>query len=338
MKNEFKYSLLISTSLIIIILVISLSGCSGQNQTGSNVPATYSKKETANVAYAGSLQLVNDSYIGPAFTQATDIQYIGRGGGSFGIANLISSGEIQPNVFESVGNAPISGLEPEFTDWSVGFAATPLVLAYFPQSPFASQLQAVADGQKPLQDLFTIMSEPGFHLGRTNPETDPQGQAFIIMLELAARKYNLPPDTVDKIIGSEDNPQQIYAETALISRLEAGQLDASSAYLPEAVQRKLHYITLPDEINQGNPGLGSTYAAESITLKNGKTIKGTPMVVYITTISDTSDIQAGISFVKYLLSPAGLNIYKKEGYLVLPEPVIESENNAIPPDIKSELR
>ena len=220
----------------------------------------------------------------------------------------------------------------------MGFAATPLVLAYSPQSPFASRLKAVADGQKPLKDLFTLMAQPGFHLGRTNPETDPQGQAFIIMLKLAARKYNLPAGTVDKIIGADDNPRQIFAETALVSRLEAGQLDASSAFLPQAVQRKLAYITLPDDINQGNPDLAAEYATQSVTLQDGKTVKGTPLVLYITTIGNTPDPQAGVSFVKYLLSPAGLKIYHDMGYVLLPKAVITGDSNAIPQEIKSELQ
>ncbi|HUW64739.1 MAG TPA: extracellular solute-binding protein [Spirochaetia bacterium] len=324
-------SKLSSVLIAAVVLGLLVTGCGPAAQQSST-------KQTANVAYAGSLQLVNDNYVSPAFTKVTGLAYTGRGGGSFGVANLISSGEIQPNVFESVGNAPIAGLEPKFTSWSVGFAATPLVLAYSPQSPFASRLKAIADGQKPMTDLFSLMAQPGFHLGRTNPETDPQGQAFIIMLKLAAQKYNLPAGTVDKIIGSVDNPNQIFAETALISRLEAGQLDASSAFLPQAVQRKLAYITLPDEINQGNPALAASYATQSVTLKNGKSVKGTPLVLYITTLGGTPDPQAGVSFVKYLLSPAGLKLYHDQGYVLLPKAVINGDNNAIPPDIKSELQ
>lgn len=318
--------------------ILAVAAVLGAVLTGCGPAAQQSTQQTASVAYAGSVQLVNDQYVSPAFTKATGIAYTGRGGGSFGIANLISSGEITPNVFESVGNAPIVGLEPKFTTWSVGFASTPLVVAYSPQSPFAPQLNAIADGQKPLEDLFTLMTQPGFHLGRTNPETDPQGQAFIIMLKLAAKKYNLPAGTVDKIIGSVDNPKQIFAETALDSRLEAGQLDACSAFLPQAVQLKMAYITLPDDINQGNPDLSATYASESVVLKSGKTVKGTPLVLYVTTINGTPDQTAGVAFVKYLLSPPGLAIYQDKGYVLLNKSVRTGDVNAIPTDISSELK
>ncbi len=306
--------------------------------SGSAIAGT---EQIANVAYAGALTIVNDRYLGPAFQKATGFGYQSHAGGAFGVANLIKAREIQPNVFESVGQAPITGLEPKFTTWSVGFATNPLVVAYSPQSPFAPQLEAIADGQRPLSDLFFLMTRKGFHLGRTDPRTDPQGQAFIIMLKLAAKKYNLPAGTVDKIIGPVNNPKQIFAETALDSRLEAGQLDACSAFLPQAVQRNLKYIKLPDEINLGNPAMNSSYAAQSVTvhMKNGETttIKGANLVLYVTTIGDTPNQKAGVAFVKYLLSPAGKAIYLQSGYKWLRKPVVAGDRNAIPKEIKAEL-
>jgi len=79
--------------------------------------------QIAFVAYAGSLTMVNDQYLGPAFKKATGFGYQSHAGGSFGLANLIKAREIEPSVFESVGNAPIVLLEPAFTTWSAGFAA-----------------------------------------------------------------------------------------------------------------------------------------------------------------------------------------------------------------------
>jgi len=88
----------------------------------------------------------------------------------------------------------------------------------------------------------------------------------------------------------------------------------------------------------GNPALASTYASQSVTLKNGQIIKGTPLVLYVTTIGGTPDQGAGVSFVKYLISPAGLRTYQKMGYVLLSKPVLKGDVNAIPTAIKSELR
>ena len=71
--------------------------------------------------------------------------------------------------------------------------------------------------------------------------------------------YHLPSDTVAKILGTTDfgtaNSSQIYAESALDSTLESGQLDAASAYINQAVQLHLAYIPLPPQINLGDAGL-----------------------------------------------------------------------------------
>ncbi|MDA8441782.1 MAG: extracellular solute-binding protein [Peptococcaceae bacterium] len=304
---------------------VLLAGCgtTPTATTSANASATSAATPpavtgTANVAYAGSLQLVNDQYLSPAFKQATGLAFQGRGGGSFGVAHLIATKEIQPNVFESIGSAPIKELSPQFTDWAVGFASSPLVIAYSPKSPYASQLNAIAKGQTPLKELFTLMQKPDFHLGRTNPNTDPQGQVFVMMLHLAQQQLNLPSGTADAILGGQNNPKQIFAEESILSQLQAGQLDASSAYLPEAIQRKLDYIVLPDSMNFGNPADSATYATQHLTLKGGKTATGSTAEIYLTTIKGSKDQQAGEKFVSYLLSPAGQAIYKAQGYQLTP--------------------
>src|SRR5262249_46387517 len=147
----------------------------------------------------------------------------------------IASGEISPNVFQSVGKDPIVKLEPKFTKWYVQYASTQIVVAYNPKSRYASQFKAIASGKEPLKNLFTLMETPGCKLGRTDPNIDPQGRAFIFMLQLAQMKYHMPADTVSKILGgaalaSAKSPQ-IYDEVSLDSTLQSGQLDAASAYI-----------------------------------------------------------------------------------------------------------
>jgi len=87
------------------------------------------------------LQFVNDTLLGPAFTKATGISYQGRGGGTFSIAHLIASGEIAPNVFESIGTAPFQQMGLKKATYAIGFTSSPLVIAYSPSSPYASELK-----------------------------------------------------------------------------------------------------------------------------------------------------------------------------------------------------
>lgn len=322
---------------------LAAAGCgsSGSSSSGSNSPASGSSgpavSGTASVAYAGSLQDLDEKSIGPGFTKATGYQYSGRGGGSVAVAQEIAAGEITPNVFESIGAKPIKMLEPRFTSWYIQFAASPIVLAYNPQSKYASELKAYADGSKPISGLFTLLETPGFRLGRTDPNIDPQGAAFIEMLELAQKQYHLPAGTVEKILGgppSSASSPEIFDETALEPRLQAGQLDAASAFLSQAVQLHLSYIPLPDTIDFGNPAMAAHYATASLKLANGTVSTGGPLVVDVTTIGKPT--KAAEAFIAYLLSKTGLALHKAAGYTLL-TPTIVGKASAVPAAVRSEL-
>lgn len=294
-----------------------LAAC-GQDASGHR-PARPSG--VADVAYAGSLEYLNEQVIGLSFARATGYGYTGRGGGSFGLAKEILAGEITPNVFESIGTAPIAELEPRLTTWSVTVAASPIVLAYNPHTSFAPELAAIASGRRPLADLFSILSQPGFLLGRTNPNTDPQGQAFYEMVELAASRYHLPADTPERILGALDNPQQVFAETALEARLESGQLDAASAFLSQAIQLHLPYVALPTAIDFGAPSMNPTYRTASLTLADGSVVHGHALTVALTTLGH-HDVAAADAFAAYLIDGAGREQMAKGGYTLL-RPTIE---------------
>jgi molybdate/tungstate transport system substrate-binding protein len=341
----------------IACLGLTAAACSSSSSSSSSAPASTAASSpaasspaaspssstqvsgTANVAYASSLQYLNENVVKPAFTAATGAQFSGTGNASGTLEQFISSGEIKPNVFESVGGDNITPLEPKFTSWYVQYAATSMVIAYNPKSKYASEFKAYADGSKPLSTLFsTLLQTPGLKLGRTDPNTDPQGRDFIYMLELAQKYYNLPADTVSKILGTTDfgtsNSSQIYAESSLDSTLESGQLDASSAFVTQAVELHLDYIPLPPQINLGDASLASTYKTASVKLTNGMTKSGSPQDIDITAIGTPTP--AGEAFIAYTLSPAGLAQYKAGGFTLL-TPTVVGDKTAVPAAVASEL-
>jgi molybdate/tungstate transport system substrate-binding protein len=313
------------------------SGSGGSTSGASGSPSTSPAAGKADVAYAASLETLNEKIVGPAFAKASGLGYTGRAGPSDGLESEIASGEITPNVFEAVGGDNITPLFPKFTKYYIQYATTSIVVAYNPKSKYASQFEAIAKGTKPVRDLFALMEKPGFKLGRTDPNLDPQGRAFIYMLELAQAKYNLPKDTVSKIIGTSDlgsaNASSIFDEAALEPRLEAGQLDASSAYLAQAIQLHLHYITLPAAINLGSAALATTYAKAGVTITGKVTKHGSPLTIDITTIGNSA---AGTAFEKFVLSPAGLALHKQGGYTLL-KPTVGGTASAVPAAVQSEL-
>jgi molybdate/tungstate transport system substrate-binding protein len=316
----------------------SPSGSSGSSSSPSAAAAT----GTASVAYASSLTFLNEKVAGPAFATATGNKYTGQGASSGELEANIASKEISPNVFEAVGGDNIMPLEPAFTKWFIPYAGTQMVVAYNPKSKYASDFKAYADGTKSLKSLFTLMETPGFKLGRTDPNIDPQGRDFIYMLELAQMHYGLPKDTVAKILGTTDtgtaNSNQIYAESSLDSTLQSGQLDASSAFITQAIELHLPYIKLPAAISLSDAALANQYAKATVTIKPPgmpKTTKsGSPQVIDITIIGKPTP--AGIAFVKYTLSPAGLAQYKTGGFTLI-TPTVTGDSSDVPAAVKSEL-
>ena len=330
-------------ALLVTCIVLAAAGCGSSSTSSSPSSSSGSPKPTgtANVAYASSIEYLNEKIVGPAFTRDTGYTYSGRAGASGELESNIAAGEISPNVFQSVGGDNITPLMPKFTKWYVQYASTQIVVAYNPSSKYASDFKAYADGSKPLSGLYTLMQTPGFKLGRTDPNTDPQGRSFIYMLELAQAYYHLPSDTVSKILGTTDfgtaNSSQIYSEAALPATLQSGQLDASSAYLSQAIQLHLPYIALPAAINLGSAALAPAYHKASVTItSNGAptTKHGSPLVLDITTIG--SPTSAGTAFVAYTLSTKGRTQYKVGGYTLI-TPTIFGDASAVPATVKSEI-
>ena len=338
----------VAALIVVTCIGLAAAGCSSSpssstSSTPLSPPASGSAKHsgTVNVAYASSIQYLNEKIVGPAFTKDEGYTYSGRGGASGELESNIAAGEISPNVFESVGGDNITPLEPQFTTWYIQYASTQIVVAYNPNSKYASDFKAYASGSKPLSGLFTLMQTPGFKLGRTDPNIDPQGRAFIYMLELAQTHYKLPADTVSKILGTSDfgtaNSSQIFAESSLDATLQSGQLDASSAYLNQAIQLHLPYITLPAVINLGTPADKDLYkkASVTITTKGKKSTKhGSPLAIDITTIG--SPTAAGTAFVAYTLSPTGRAQYTQGGYTLI-TPKVFGDASAVPAAVTSEI-
>jgi molybdate/tungstate transport system substrate-binding protein len=320
------------------MMVLVAVGC-GTSSAVSSSPAASPTNGTptlANVASAGSLQLLMDKYMGPPFIAQTGDEYQNQSAGSIGLAQEIAAGELTPNVFVPIGAAPMALVEPAFTTWAVQFAASPLVVAYYPQGPYASELKKISDGKLPITDLFTLMATPGFKLGRTDPATDSQGQGFVEMVGLAEKYLGVSAATASAVLGESNDSSQIFSETALEPTLQAGELDAASAYLPQAVQLGLPYVALPNQINFGDPGDASIYESASMTLSTGKVVTGSLLDLEASVLSTASNpaTPAATAFVEFLLSPGARAILKKEGYTLL-TPTLLGQASAAPQGIRS---
>ncbi|GGA14932.1 extracellular solute-binding protein [Dyella caseinilytica] len=276
------------------------------------IAATAADTPVLRVAYAGSMGVVMDNAAGPAFAKTHNATYQGTGQGSYALAHLLAAHQMQADVFVTITPGPMQVLKQAgMVTQAVPVASTQMVISYSPHSRFAADFAAAAQGKK---NWYDVLSEPGLHLGRTDPAIDPQGANALLTLQLAADYYHRP-DMLQKIAGDPQNTAQIFTEPSLMSRLEAGQIDAAISYLSAAQSHHLPTINLPDEINLGNPAMQAPwYDRASITLSNGKTLKVQPLVFYAAVLSNAQQPQLARDFVTFLQSPEGQTMFRDHGY------------------------
>lgn len=263
------------------------------------------------VAYAGSMGSMMDAGVKPAVAKALGAEMRGRAQGSTGLANLIVAGSIRPDVFISVTPGPMRiVLKAGKAGNALPIARTEMVIAYSPQSRFASELGKA--GQAGAKAWWQILEAPGVRFGRTDPNTDPQGLNIIFTMQLAADYYH-QADLADKILGAQINPQQIFQEPEVMARLQAGQLDASSAYKTQPGALSLPFLSMPKEINLGDASMEDSYKKVTVTL-NGKTLHPAPLVFYAAVLKDAPTPELANRFVTWLQSPEAREILARYHY------------------------
>ena len=289
-----------------------------------------------SVMYAGSLVKIMEQVIAPSFHNQTGYNFIGEGKGSVQISNMLLDGFRTPDVFISADTLPIEKImnhDPSLAQWLVKFASAELVIAYNPNSPFATDLDKAAKGEIP---WYKVLEENGFKFRRTDPELDPKGYYTVLAAKLANIFYN--DSTIkNKIFGADRNPEQIYPEEVLRSILDTGQIDAMAAYKHEAVSRGLPYITLPPQINLGDANYSKFYNQASYTIHSNQTITGNPIFFSYTIPVTVKNTDGAIALAKYLISPQGKIILSQVGLNPI-KAVAQGDLNSLPPAINAMIR
>jgi len=288
---------------VMLLLSMTASACAGD-------------KPLLRVVYAGSMGAVMDGALGPEFAAEHGLTYQGRGQGAYALAHLLVAKQLQADVFIAVTPGPVKVLQDAgLLGAAQPVASTQMVIAYSARSPHLAAFKAAAAGAVP---WYAVLETAGVKFGRTDPSTDPQGRNIVLAMQVAQRYYR-QPDLLEKVLGPIENTQQIFTEPSLLSRLEAGQLDASSGYLSAVISHHLPYIKLPDEVNLSDPAMASQwYSKAGFALKtaDGKTeqAKVQPLVFYAGVLANAANPRAAQAFVDFLASPAGQKIFARYGY------------------------
>jgi molybdate/tungstate transport system substrate-binding protein len=280
-----------------VALAIALGGALPA-QAAIRAPARDAASGTVSTLFAGSLLSYMEHNFGPSFSKATGYGYRGFGGGSTEVANQIKGGVREGDVFVSAASAADNLLEGsangDWVSWYTTFASSPLMLAYDPSSSFGKQ---IAQG-KP---WYEVIAEPGILVGRTDPKLDPKGILTVEAVEGAARRLRRPALT--QALGSFP----VYPETALVARLQAGQLDAGFFYAVEA--SSAHLTTVP---------LTPVYKYANYT---------------VTILNRAPNPSGAAALVRYLLNAQRKYTLKKNGLVAL-KPQFAGHRSAVPVSLR----
>jgi molybdate/tungstate transport system substrate-binding protein len=112
-------------------------------------------------------------------------------------------------------------------------------------------------------------------------------------------------------------------EVDLVALLESDAIDYMFQYKSVAIQHNLKYVELPKEINLSDPSKNDHYKSVSLDVAGSKPgskmkVTGEYINYSLTVLNNAPQKDASVDFLEFLLSPEGMNIFKKNGQ----EPII----------------
>lgn len=255
------------------------------------------------ILYAGSLVNLMQTEVDAAFHKATGYSVTGISGGSTALAQEIKGGVHQADVFISASPTTNKTLEGasngNWVRWYLTFATSQLMLGYNPKSSFVSTLKT--------EPWWKVVTEPGFRIGRTNPVTDPKGRLAVSALKQTASKENDPA-----LAAIATKATTIFAETAMVGDLQAGQLDAGFFYDVEAKAGKIPTVPL-------------TGVSEHATYT-------------ITVVAKAPHAAAADAFVAWVAGGKAKSLLKKEGLVEVQPPKLTGDKKAVPEAVRKEVK
>jgi molybdate/tungstate transport system substrate-binding protein len=200
-------------------------------------------------------------------------------------------------------------LVPVYADFNIRFASNELCIIYSEKSKFKVKINA--------KNWYDILMKKEVAFGRADPNADPCGYRSVMCLQLSETYYKKPG--LAKQMQEKDQNYIRPKEVDLIALLESNNIDYVFNYRSVAVQHKLNFLALPDEINLKNPKFNEDYKKAVVDIKGkepGKTdqVKGEAMIYGITMLKNAPNKDAAVAFLEFMLSKdKGMKIMEKDG-------------------------
>ena len=267
---------------------------------------------------SGDLIIFNAGSLSVPIKQLTDtfqrmyprVNILAEAGGSVACARKITDLHRECDIMASSDYTIIDKmLIPNYASWNIKFVSNEMSIVFSDKSRYASEINN--------DNWYEILMREDVSFGRSDPNADPCGYRTVLMLKLAEKYYG-KPGLSDAFL-KKDVRFMRPKEVDLLSLLETNTIDYIFIYRSVAVQHKLKFLNLAEEINLRNPGMPDLYNSVSIEIngdKPGKKIvqRGEPAVYGITILRDAPNKKAAMAFINFLLSKQqGMKIMEKCG-------------------------
>jgi molybdate/tungstate transport system substrate-binding protein len=253
------------------------------------------------------------SQFGASGDMVKDVTQVGQPDDVLGVADY----SLIPKLMSDPGKPHAS--------WYLGFVSNQITLAYTSHSKGASQLTPA--------NWYKVVSQPGVHIGRSNPAADPSGYQFLQMLQLAQGYYHDSGLSAAVLKNSPDS-SVAETETSLIAALQSGQIDYLAIYKSNALEQHLKYIALPSQINLSDKSMAADYAKVTVHAGSLGEKKAKPIIYGLTIPSNAPDPALAEKFIAFVLSSQGQSIMQANGFVVI-TPALASTQAKVPADLRS---
>jgi len=212
------------------------------------------------------------------------------------------------------------------TEWFIEFLGGSMVLAYTESSLFSSEINA--------DNWPEILRREKVSTGITRTDVEPAGYRVVISLGLAERHYNSPGLSMG-ILNSIPMANVKHDVAALVAPLQAHVFDYIFTYRSLAVQHRLKFIALPNEVDLSSRELDSLYSRAGCDIaipgREKVHVLG-KAITYGLVITSTGARRENVrEFLGFLLDTANREIWESQGQDVLKQPrIVVSPGGRIP--------
>lgn len=285
--------------LFFILTILIISGC--------NERAT--KKNEIIIFHAGSLSIPFKQLANVYQEKNPGIKILLEPAGSIVCARKVTELKKPCDIIASADYFVINELlMPDYATWGIRFATNEIVIAFQEKSKYSADINK--------SNWMDILSREDVIYSRSDPDSDPCGYRTLFALLLAEKFYNRP-GMAEKMLAKNTEFMR-PKEVDLVALVESNAADYMFQYKSVAIQHNLKFIELPDEINLSDPKMNDIYRNVSVEVAGNS--PGSKMKVIgeyinysITVLSNAPNKDTAINFIEFMLSPDGMEIFRRNG-------------------------